>query len=124
MNLKASHAEAPHAPVVTVIDEPSKTAPTERYVEQGIRVYSVSDYEWYAATDFQSAWVKALSDWGFTDPEEIAEHRECASEGACNLDALKFTDTDTDETMSFREQLRRLIANGQTFPVEFAAIDY
>lgn len=106
--------------------DPNKTGTTEPYVEQGISVFAISDYEWYAAADFEGAWQAALTDWGFTDPNEIAEHRECADERRCNLDKTTIMlnqDEDEPERMTYRAWLKELIANGASFPSFFAAID-
>lgn len=90
-----------------------------RFVEQGISVFDVCDgYEYYAATDFESAMVAALEFWGMTG-EAAKEAREAADSAKMHLDSNTMNvadEGDKPEIITFREQIKRLLANGEKFP--------
>lgn len=109
-------------PVLMPIDD------DPRYVEQGLRVFQVSDYESIAAGTFDEAWAYVLVQWGFTDPAEIAEHEEgIPFREPCDLDTNKLSSSGEDGSgppCTYREWLRTMIAHpGASFPDYFAAYE-
>ena len=98
--------------------------------EQGIKVFQVSDYEWIAAYTEDEAVAFSLKAWGYDDAKE-AEEDGCfvrADVAACDLDGNKVNVSERAEEgdmelVTYRESLKRHIANGDTFPRFFAGID-
>ena len=90
-----------------------------RFVEQGISVWDLDDgYAFYAATDFKSAMAHALEDWGYTG-EAAREARQAACSAKVDLDAntVNLSDEgDEPEIITFREEIKRLLATGVEFP--------
>lgn len=101
-----------------------------RFVEHGISVWDMDDgCEYCAGRTFEEALACAIESWSGDIPasaEQLAEWREGADDSACDLDAFKINVADEDgpaEVISYREQIRRLIAAGATFPAFFCGYD-
>lgn len=95
-------------------------------VEQGISVWQLTDYEWFAATDRESAIACALELWGTPRQDAI---EQCGLEIDAQPDDLDTSqinvaeDEQDSELISFRDQIKRLIDDGTTFPCFFSGID-
>ena len=92
-----------------------------------IKVFQVDDAYWYAAETPADALKKYLSDaeeWGVLDEVKDNEIGEPVQIDDGALDKLRYmTDDDQSVTISFREQLNRLIASGEQFPQMFATTE-
>lgn len=98
--------------------------------EQGIAVFAVSDYEWFAGASANAVLQFAAEQWGYKD---IAS---AIADDACEPDALSPCDLDRNtvnvhpdaedgakDVVTYREALRRMIAEGQSFPAWFCGHD-
>lgn len=106
--------------------------------EQGICVYQLNDYEWFAGTDLESTITFALNLWGMTREEAIesgalwddpAEYEPCTLD-ADHVDVGEADQYDVGEAadpegqlLTFRERLRQMIAEARQFPSFFCGID-
>jgi hypothetical protein len=92
-----------------------------------IRVFQLNDYEWWAGADLES--VKTARQTGCGEEDDIFDEPHELSDAA--MDRLLFTYYEDDyereenkRTRTFRQELDRAIAEGQTFPCEFAGTEY
>jgi len=97
----------------------------------GIKIFKVTDYEWWAGGSLEAIRVEA-SRQGYKpdDPDEGFESpRELTAE---DLDKHQFREWEWErgvvpdgvEFISFRDQLQKMIEAGQRFPCAFASTDY
>jgi hypothetical protein len=89
-----------------------------------IKVWQVTDVEWFAAATAEDA-LKAFAEYAGDCYEELLEEfgePEELSDAA--LDRLQFTDEDDGVSRSFREELAKRIADGGAFPQFFATSEY
>lgn len=90
------------------------------------QIYQVNDCDWWAG--FSAASVKEAYRKSEMYDAEIAE--EFADEpqpiSEADMDRLKYCDDEDRrvETRTFRQQLERLVDQGQAFPVFFASTEY
>jgi hypothetical protein len=89
-----------------------------------LNVYRLNDYEWFIAPTLQSAIEKwkdftGLNDEDLDDPKQLTEEE---------LDTMKFCHTDEDESpthsITFRERVAEMIAEGTTDADFFATTEY
>lgn len=92
---------------------------------QPIRVYAVTDTDWFAGADAQSCADLYLNQYG-GDKESQDVYGVPVALTDVDLERLQFHDL--EESMptarSFREELDRLIAAGTEFPAFFATTEY
>jgi hypothetical protein len=90
-----------------------------------LKVFVMSDSEWWAAETAESAVLDMCNEYGWT-PEEAKE------EEYINFPVLALSDEDLDELVvigsddapiSFRAQLAKLVADGHAFPTLFASTE-
>jgi hypothetical protein len=99
-----------------------------------IKVFQVSETDWFAAADADSAVIafkdfysiddqkppltptQLEDDWGF-DGKAV----ELSAE---KMQTMRFDDTEENKKRSFAEQLAKMIAEGQNFPCFFASSEY
>ena len=96
-------------------------------VEQGIKVFQISDYEWIAADSLDSAISCALKEWGMTREEAFGDGIDRIEEPEdypCDLDNnlvnIDENESPKGEKITYREEIKRMIARGQQFPCFFA----
>lgn len=110
---------------------PPPPPPDPRYVEQGISVWDMDDgYEEYAGRTFAEAFECALRNWcgpdGPEDPMDRDNYDEAADEHALHLDANMINIADEgapSQLISYREQIRKMIAAGTEFPAFFCGCE-
>lgn len=101
-----------------------------------IKIFAVSDVEWYAAETAEAA----MSAYAMTCDYDIEEISQIRDEGYpveiedCELDTktirVETDEIDTvngypiEEVVSWRHELQRMIAAGTTFPCSFACSEY
>jgi hypothetical protein len=89
-----------------------------------LHVFRLNDFEWYLAPSLEAAIAEWKEDTGLTD-EELDDPRQLSEE---DLDRLKFCHTDEDEspirTITFRERVAEMIAEGTTGAAFFATTEY
>lgn len=103
---------------------------TDAYTEQGIKVFQVNDYEWFAAASADDALACALKLWGY-ETAEVAETDGCFERGdvrQCDLDENKVNvhpdaEDGKREIVTYRESVKRMLADGTKFPEWFAGRD-
>ena len=83
-----------------------------------LQIFKMNDYDWYAAESVEDA-LKAMEadrgeDYGEDAPVELSE---------ADLDRLKYFDEDGIPVRTFREQLAKMIAEGEKFPCLFATTE-
>lgn len=101
-----------------------------------IKIFNMNDYDWYAAETVEDALKEMAETLSCgTDPDDIAEMRreyqvknpvELTDE---DMDRLKYIDTDENDDpegdpRTFREQLAKMISEGDKFPCMFASTEY
>lgn len=89
-----------------------------------IRVYALTDCDWYAGADVQSCVDLYLANSG--DAETLTEHGVPEPLADEDMERLEFHDMEEIPKVvrSFRAELDRLIASGAEFPVFFATSEY
>lgn len=97
------------------------------FVEQGVQVFKVSDYEFYAGWSQDNALAEAARQWGYDTPEAaIKDDCLCMDDvEPCDLDEHKINLDEGSGTdlITFRESIKRRLAAGETFPSFFAGFD-
>jgi hypothetical protein len=110
-------------------DQPFETGAIHSMSESKIGVFQLNDYEWWAGSDLEGVKAEYTKQTGcgeeddaFDDPYELSD---------AEMDKLLFTYYENDDerpenkrTRTFREELDRAIAEGQTFPCVFAGTEY
>ena len=90
-----------------------------------IKVFAVDDGYWYAAeTGIQAleAYRNDCNGWGVTD--ELDEPLGAYELTASDMARLQYMcDDDLSKHISFEEQLKQMIASGDTFPCLFATTE-
>lgn len=99
--------------------------PITAFEEQGWRVYEVSEYEYYAARDRGMAISDALRDWGCSLEDGFPEGTDevDAVDLDQNLININEDEDPAGPIITFREQLRRLLADGKEIAGFFCALD-
>ncbi|HAL22286.1 MAG TPA: hypothetical protein DCP40_06105 [Stenotrophomonas sp.] len=90
-----------------------------------IKIFAVTESEWWMGTDLASVVKAAQEEYGLDD-EDVANAIELVD---ADLDSLNFSDSDevgnpTGETRTFREQLVIEVDAGGSFPRLFAMEDF
>lgn len=87
----------------------------EGYMENPkIYVFQINECCWFAGYSLEECIEEAAENY---DEQRDDEAREVSD---IEMKRLKFFDEDTNETMTFAEQLDRMIAKGEKFPTLFA----
>lgn len=92
-----------------------------------INIYQVDDAYWYAAKSPESALQKYLTDAeerGISDEIDLEELGTPTLISEPEIDKLQYRSDDDYSLISFREQMKRLLANNATFPAMFATTEY
>jgi len=89
-----------------------------------MKVFSMNDCDWMAGETLESCMAEYRANFSgnyewpddeiFEDPHEVPDEK---------MDAMKFH-ADDGETLTFREELPRLIERGVSFPTFFASTEY
>ncbi len=103
----------------------------DQYTEQGIKVFRLNDYEWFAGADAQAVLAYALEQWGFKGKPTDALNDGMYDEDfdrPCDLDASTLNGAEDaedggKEMITYRESIRRELAKGVTFPAFFCGIE-
>ncbi|WP_414554786.1 hypothetical protein [Stenotrophomonas forensis] len=90
-----------------------------------IKIFAVTESEWWLGTDLASVVKAAQEEYGLVD-EDVADAVELVD---ADLDSLNFSDSDEDgrptgQKRTFREQLAIEVAAGGSFPRLFAMEDF
>lgn len=90
-----------------------------------IKIFAVTESEWWMGTDLASVVKAAQEEYGLDD-EDVANAIELVD---ADLDSLNFSDSDehgqpTGQKRTFREQLATEVAAGGSFPRLFAMEDF
>lgn len=101
-----------------------------RYRER-LRIFQIGECDWIAAISLKEA-RECHMKYSFGESQSAREeHDECYPEDECfelsdeKLDSFRFNDEDQpDEEISFRDQLNKLISDGEKFPTFFASSEY
>lgn len=100
-----------------------------RFTEQGIQVYELNDMEWWIGRDKESTILAALEMWGMPRDEAFGQFNP--ESGVCEMDLDKNTvnvhpdaEDGGKQLVTFREEVRRIIAAGEPIPNFFAAESY
>lgn len=90
-----------------------------------MKIFSMNDCDWMAAETLEEAKAAYIATvWAgtrepeveaFDDPGEISEEQ---------YDKLLFTDFDANTKCTFRQQLERMIQQGEEFPAFFASTEF
>jgi hypothetical protein len=93
---------------------------------QTIKVFLLDDCTWYAGESVESVRRAYIEDTGDEAEEVLAECGEPEQLDEEDLDAMTFNDFENGKTVTrtFREQLAKIIADGETFPCMFATTEY
>jgi hypothetical protein len=104
----------------------SRSVPLEpRFTEQGVQVYELNDREWWAGLDKESTIEAALKMWGMPREEAFGTFNPVEGVYEMDLDKNKVNvhpdaEDGAEELVTYREEVRRLIAVGAEFPNFFA----
>jgi len=90
-----------------------------------IKIFAVTETEWWMGTDLASVVRAAQEEYGLDD-EDVTNAIELVD---ADLDSLNFSDSDEDgqptgQKRTFREQLAIEVAAGGSFPRLFAMEDF
>ncbi|TES89015.1 MAG: hypothetical protein E3J94_06990 [Desulfobacteraceae bacterium] len=91
----------------------------------GIKVFNMSDFDWWAGADLESVKKAYLEETGL-DAEEAFESDAPEELSDADLDRLRFhyDPDDRSKTISFREQLENMVRAGMSFPCVFASTEF
>lgn len=92
-----------------------------------IRIYQVTDVEWYAAETGEAAMaaLKEASDYDDEDMADLASDGWPVEVDDGALDTMKVSPGHTDEPLvSFRQWLKYLVDEGVQFPAFFCTEEY
>lgn len=94
------------------------------------KVYAMNDCDWYAARTPEEALEAMRGNMGYESLEHLRADAMCDAEpeelSTAALNDLRFhlDDSRTGPTISFREQLERMIADGDPLPGFFASTEF
>jgi hypothetical protein len=98
-----------------------------RFSEQGVQVYELNDMEWWAGREKSVVIAAALEAGGMTEAEAFDAHNPVEDVSEVDLDKNKVNINEDclpeGPIISYREQIKRMIANGESFPCFFAGED-
>lgn len=85
-----------------------------------VKVFALNDYDWWAAETLEEAKAAYLNETGMKEADEPFDDPHELDEVAMNH--FRFREED-GTTRTFREQLEKMVSNGQDFPAFFASTE-
>lgn len=91
-------------------------------MSERIKVFQLNDCDWWAGSDLESVKAAYLAETGVDQDEAFDEPYELSE---AQIERLKFRRDDDNHTeATFKEELERMVAEGQKFPCFSASTEY